>query len=412
MLHPLQALFDSFGHNNVLVSGRVEQGPVTLNDGDLIEVKQRCLCNMNYGLIAASACFLPPVCQHLLPWLALQVLRKHHGPRQFVYYSKSSGQTSAARKSLQQEQWPLKGPGPSEASLLASKAPQTSPMPPALPGQPTQTCVQPTPPAPQQQQFAMPPAAPPCPPAPWLSGLTQHQVANSRSQGKQSAQLHLQHEGWSEPGPAKAPAGLPPVPPPLPPLPWVRTSQGAATKEQQASPQQQQQSLKKQAQTHLAAALPAPPLPPFPVAKHVTISSAPATTLPQQPSWPSSSAQFAPPPVPPPPPPQPKQSKGSINARLSCGRSEDVGVQQLQEQQPNSGDGGNVQVKGSKTVSDVHRLVAQQAAAAALTRHRHLNMPEHSDQLPQAAAATPADSKSDELVHTCTPTCAMQASQP
>lgn len=39
MPNPLQALFDSFGHNNVLVNGRVEQGPVTLNDGDLIEVK-------------------------------------------------------------------------------------------------------------------------------------------------------------------------------------------------------------------------------------------------------------------------------------------------------------------------------------------------------------------------------------
>ena len=35
----LQAVFDSFGHSNVLVNGRLEQGPVMLNDGDLIEVR-------------------------------------------------------------------------------------------------------------------------------------------------------------------------------------------------------------------------------------------------------------------------------------------------------------------------------------------------------------------------------------
>lgn len=348
---------------------------------------------------------VPPVTQQLLPWLVLQVLRKRHGPRQFVYYSKSSGQTSAARKSSQQEQWPLKGPGPSETSLLASKAPQTSPMPTAQPGQSTQTCVQPPRPAPQQQQFAMPPPAPPCPARPWLSGLTQQQVANSRSQGTQSAQLHLQHEDGSAPGPAKAPAALPPVPPPLPPLPWVQKSHGAATKEQQAwrQQQQQQQSLQKQVPL-LAPAPPAPPLPPLPFAKHVITSSAPANTPPQQPLPPGSSVQFAKPPVPPPPPPQPKQSKGISKAKLSCGKSQDLIVKQQQQQrQPNSG-GGNVEVKSQSTISDVQRLVAQQAAAAALTRRRHLDQPEHSAQLAEAAAATPADSKADKLVHTCTPT--------
>lgn len=34
----LQAVFDSLGHKNVLVNGRLEQGPVQLKDGDLIEV--------------------------------------------------------------------------------------------------------------------------------------------------------------------------------------------------------------------------------------------------------------------------------------------------------------------------------------------------------------------------------------
>ena len=35
----LQAVFDSLGHQNVLVNGRLEQGPVALTDGDLIEVR-------------------------------------------------------------------------------------------------------------------------------------------------------------------------------------------------------------------------------------------------------------------------------------------------------------------------------------------------------------------------------------
>lgn len=34
----LQAVFDSLGHKNVLVNGRLEQGPVQLKDCDLIEV--------------------------------------------------------------------------------------------------------------------------------------------------------------------------------------------------------------------------------------------------------------------------------------------------------------------------------------------------------------------------------------
>ena len=59
----LQALFESFGHSNVHVNGRLEQGPVMLNDGDLIEVKQRCfqliLRQHGRSLMAASACHLP-----------------------------------------------------------------------------------------------------------------------------------------------------------------------------------------------------------------------------------------------------------------------------------------------------------------------------------------------------------------
>ncbi|KAL0028801.1 hypothetical protein WJX79_008450 [Trebouxia sp. C0005] len=51
-----QALFDSLGHKNVLVNGRLEQGPVQLKDGDLIEV-----------------------------------LRKHDGPRQFQQLQSKSG---------------------------------------------------------------------------------------------------------------------------------------------------------------------------------------------------------------------------------------------------------------------------------------------------------------------------------
>ena len=46
--HCLQAVFDSFSHKNVLVNGRLEQGPVRLKDADLIEVKStfRPACEM------------------------------------------------------------------------------------------------------------------------------------------------------------------------------------------------------------------------------------------------------------------------------------------------------------------------------------------------------------------------------
>lgn len=48
----MQALFDSFGHKNVLVNGRLEQGPVMLNDGDLIEVKQMLLELLDHSVKA------------------------------------------------------------------------------------------------------------------------------------------------------------------------------------------------------------------------------------------------------------------------------------------------------------------------------------------------------------------------
>ena len=35
----LQAVFDCLGHKNVLVNSRLEQGPVLLKDGDLIEAR-------------------------------------------------------------------------------------------------------------------------------------------------------------------------------------------------------------------------------------------------------------------------------------------------------------------------------------------------------------------------------------
>ena len=329
-----------------------------------------------------------------MPWIVLQVLRPHDGPRQFVYYSKSAGQAGAARKGLQQEQWALNGPGPSEMSLLASKAPQTSPTATALPAHTTQTCSQPAQPAPQQQQqqqLAVPPPVPPCPPLPWLN-MTQQQEAKFRSQAMPSAQLHLQHQDQAVCGPAKTLTAVPPVAPPLPPLPWVQTSHTAAAKEQQAW--QQQQGMQKQAQLQGAAAPPtAPPLPPLPFAKHVSISSTAAHSRTQQPSQPGS-AQFALPSVPPPLPPKFKQSN---KAKLCNGKSHDMG---RQRQQPDSGC-SNVEVKGPSTTPDVHRLVAQQAAAAALKRRRHLDKPEHSGQLPQAAAAPPSMAEADLLVCAC-----------
>ena len=67
-----------------------------------------------------------------------------------------------------------------------------------------------------------------------------------------------------------------------------------------------------------------------------------------------------------------------------------------QQQQPQSG-GGKIEVKGPSSTSDMHRLVAQQAAAAALKRHQPQNKPGHSGISPQAAAS--AMSGTDQLVN-------------
>lgn len=53
----LQALFDSLGHKNVLVNGRLEQGPVLLKDGDLIEVQHKCFCNSQTSVSHTPARF-------------------------------------------------------------------------------------------------------------------------------------------------------------------------------------------------------------------------------------------------------------------------------------------------------------------------------------------------------------------
>ena len=340
-----------------------------------------------------------------MAWLALQVLRKHDGPRQFVYYSaKSNGQANAARKCLQQDQWLLNGPGPSELSLLASKAPQTNPTTTALPGHAIQSCLQPPQPASQkqqsqqqQQQFAVPPPAPPCPPVPWLSTLTQQQEVKFRTNAIQSAQLHLHCLTHAANGPAKAPAAEPPMAPPLPSLPWVQTSHSTAVKEQQAWQQQQQQQGK---QKQAAAPPAAPPLPPLPFAKHASTSSAAAHTKPQRPSQPGS-AQTTLAAVPPPLPLKSKHSKGSIVVKPTHGKLQDVGVQQ--DQQQLYSDHTSIEVKAPSVSSDVHRLVAQQAAAAALKRQQHMDKPKHGGQLQQAAAASSTVSEADQLVCSCIP---------
>lgn len=283
-------------------------------------------------------------------------------------------------------------------SRLASKDPQISPTTTRLPGRATQSCLQPPQPAPQQQQqqSAEPPPGPPCPPSPQLSTLTQHEEAKLRTQATQPAQLHLHCQNQAAYGPAKAP-----VAPPLPPLPWVQSSRSAAAKEQRYwQQQQQQQGKQKQAQFHPAAAPPAaPPLPALPFAKLISTCSAAANKQPQQPSQPGP-ARFALPPMPPPLPLKPKQSQGNMMVKPTCGKSKYVGVQQ-QQQQPDLG-GTSMEAKAPSTSSDVHRLVAQQAAAAALERQQHRDKLKHSGQLPQAAAAPPSVSEADQqLVFTC-----------
>lgn len=322
------------------------------------------------------------------------MLRKHDGPRQFVYYSKSVGQGTAARKYLQQEQWQLTGPGPSKTSLLAVAAPQSRTNTTVLPCHGTPSSFQPRMPASQpHQHFAEPPPAPPCPPVPWLSGMTAQQGVQAESKTQTRCNLQLRQQDHAVCGVIRS---LPPLPPPLPPGPWAATTGRVDTEEQQAG-QQQQQHVHKQEHPQLAAPPPAPPLPPLPFAAVARTSSA-ADTPAQQPSQPGRSAHFAPPPVPPPLPPQYRQSQGSNRAKLSNGRLHaPVPQQQQQPQVSNS-------IDAKAATSDVHRLVAQQAAAAALKRR------ERSDQLglrerqPQAAAAASMVSQNggdaDHLVST------------
>ena len=319
------------------------------------------------------------------------MLRKHDAPRQFVYYSKSVGQGAAARKYLQQEQCQLTGPGPSGTPPLAVVAPQSGTSSTVLSSHGAQVSLQPPMPASQpHQQFAAPPPAPPCPPVPWLGAQTHQQIVQPEcgSQATQPALPHWQQQDSQAYGMVKT---LPPLPPPLPPLPWVPASASTATKLQQAG--QQQAVVHKQAHPQLAAPLPPQPLPPLPFAAVASTNSA-ANTPAQQPSQLGRSAQFALPPAPPPLPPQYTQRQGNNRAKLGNGRSH-LPVPQQHRQPPVSGDRMGVKA----ATPDVHMLVAQQAAAAALKRQQRSGQLEHRDMLPQAAAEASRTSETDGEKH-------------
>ena len=350
---------------------------------------------------SSSSCPWPALLSCCLARPALQVLRKHEGPRQFVYYSKT-----ARHKSLQRESWQGKSPG-----LSAAHQSCTGPRP--SPTRATQSSLEPHQPA-QQRQFAAPPVAPPCPPVPLLSTVSQHKEEKSSAQSQHAVQQHQQAtKDMSRLGPAERPCA-----PPLPPMPWDVTSHRASVSLPQQEHQQQQvvqqrqalQSQRKQGvvKTQTAAAPPAPPLPPLPWTALASQSLAGGPSLAsshqqqqeqqqqqqqqqhQEQLFERLPSQFAAPPV---PPPLPSSCKPSTRAQASkekarCGSP----PQQSQLKRASS----KRQSEGQAPASDMHRLVAQQAAAAALRRQQQQDKPEPCARMPQEAALIV--SAADQLV--------------
>ncbi|KAL0037551.1 hypothetical protein WJX77_002149 [Trebouxia sp. C0004] len=219
-----QAFFDSLGHQNVLVNSRLGQGPVQLKDGDLIEV-----------------------------------LRKHDGPRQFVYYSTSAAQqTAARRKSLHQQHCQqLDGSEQSEVQPpTGGAAVQCNAGGTPLQQQPQQKQKQNGQLAKQQprQHFAAPPPAPPPPTLP--GGQAHARQADPKPDLHAALQQQLkQRQKQTKPSSEAQPFALPPQPPPVPPLPWAPEKASSSKPDQafwQRMLQQQQhtEQLHKQQQTN------------------------------------------------------------------------------------------------------------------------------------------------------------------
>ncbi|MCJ1242603.1 hypothetical protein MMC14_010612 [Varicellaria rhodocarpa] len=377
-----RAVFDCLGHKNVLVNGQLEQGPVPLKDGDLIEAS--IIISLRTAPDMQKIVFSFDTHRHMAVALDLA-----HSRLPFVYYSKSAGH-SASQGQLQV------GAGPSQLQQSSTHMQQMS-----LP-QAAIRCV--TQHEAKQLQFAAPPAAPPCPPLSWLSQLSHTQQGVQCSQPLQAApaQEQQQPDQQATNSNADLPTAPPPQPPPLPPLPWlpVLHSKAAAAAQCEPSPRQQQQREQQPQQRQLsqqhnrvlgtmsksqtANALPAPPLPPLPWLQHASQRAevAAAESSHQHFSESCPAPCIAAPPVVPPLPPRLQQSKMGKTAQLCTDKAEDAVMHQPLPA------GSNRDHNRQESAIDMHGLIAQQAAAAALRRQEQQKQSEKSDSLPQAEAVT------------------------
>ena len=319
-----------------------------------------------------------------------QVLRKRDGPRQFVYYSSSAAQqTAARRKSLHQDHWQqLKGSQQSDMPQIATAAP----------------CI--------EAKSALSEVKA-------VGGCVQQQLSEQQQQAEQLSQLHQsekplrqqqqqqQHKADDEL--TKHHFAAPPAAAPLPPLLWAQKPVKQANQEmaKEAAEQQQKQtdmSLPPQRFAVLPSASPVLPLACIQLLTEQSNAQSDEGSQQQLPvqlqQQPKSSQQwlpqFAHPPQPPPLPPLPRQSLHMPTAQL-VGQLDSKQMKQHQLQQQSAGQHGSSQEgpilscgkppavpvpcavsparssalqastkkEAALPVSDMHRLVAQQAAAAA-----------------------------------------------
>ena len=342
-----------------------------------------------------------------------QVLRKNNGPRQFVYYSSSAAQQTAARRnSLHQDHWQqLKGSQQSDMPHFATAAPRIEANSALFEVKAVGGCVQLS----EQQQQAE-----------QLPQLHQSEKP-LRQQQQHKADDELTKHHFAAPPPAA----------PLPPLPWAQKPVKQANQEiaKEAAEQQQKQtdmSLPPQRFVVLPSASPVSPLACIQLLTEQSNAQSDEGSQQQLPvqlqQQPKSSQQwlpqFASPPQPPPLPPLPRRSLHMPTAQLvaqldsrqmqqhqlqqqcagqrgsnqegptlSCGKTPAVPVPCAVSPARSSALQASTKKEAAVPVSDMHRLVAQQAAAAASAaalRRQHQSQHQHkleSSKMPQQITA-------------------------
>ena len=337
-----------------------------------------------------------------------QVLRKHDGPRQFVYYSSSAAQQTAARRnSLHQDHWQqLKGSQQSDMPQIVTAAP----------------CI--------EAKSALSEVKA-------VGGCVQQQLSEQQQQAEQLSQLHQsekplrqqqqQHKADDEL--IKHHFAAPPPAAPVPPLPWAQKRVKQANQEIAKEAAEQQQKLPPQRFAVLPSASPVLPLACIQLLTEQSNAQSDEGSQQQLPvqlqQQPKSSQQwlpqFAPPPQPPPLPPQSlhmptAQLVGHLDSKqmkqhqlqqqcagqhgssqegpiLSCGKPPAVPVPCAVSPARSSALQASTKKEAALPVSDMHRLVAQQAAAAASAaalRRQHQSQHQHkleSSKMPQQITA-------------------------